>query len=362
MMITLLTCQLRRRPLAALAMALVLALVVIVVAAASAWQRGLDRAARSGANPDITYLVARGAEDALERSLIEADTLPAITSQLTGPHAVEMVHMGPLLSGSNSKAVTWRGVTATSHSLRTVTFDHGHWPEPGEVALGSRIATELALAPGDSVRLLNHDLRVAGVLDAALGYAGGEVWLPLSDLHAITGRSGASLIALRDTSGSAQMLTLMRPDLGVVDVSEVDYLAGLAARLQPLRIVAWLIGGLLIAAALAGAIAAAAAQADARKETLATLRVLGWRPLRLATWLMAEQAVLAILAAGLLVAPLLWLDGTVLRLGGIAPVLRIDAAVTLAAAIALLVAAVLLVVPGLAKLFLTSLSRQLARS
>jgi hypothetical protein len=347
------------RPLASLGLVAVLSLIGLLVGTALAWQRGLDRVAQAGAQADLIYLMARGSEDAAERSVIDPTAIDALRAQLAVPISAELVHMG-LIDGAAARA-TWRGIeTDTAEVRNSVQLAAGRWPAADdEVLLGDRLRRELGLDPGDGIGLLGHDLRVVGLLPAELGFSGDEIWLPRTTLQRLTGRSGASLLAVREGAQQAVMAVLMRPDLGLIDRSETDYLAAFAARLAPLRLVAWLVGGLLMLAALAGALCAAVAKADAGKATLATLRSLGVAPGRLAAWLLGEHLLLATAAFALVLLGLLALDGTVLRLGGIAPVLAIDAPIHQAAAAAMLLATVIFAAPAMAWLLFRPLARQL---
>ncbi len=351
--------QLLRRPLATLAMAGVLALVGGLVGTAVAWQQGLDRATQTGAHPDIVYLVARGAEDAVERSLIEPRHLAGLEAQLWTPASIELVHMGLVEVAGTSRRVSFRGISSVTPTVRDNVVIDGAWPGQGEAVVGDRVARELALDAGDEIRLLDAPLRVVGRLPAGLGFTGSEVWLPRADLLAITGREGASLIALRDGADLALMTVMTRPDWGLVDVAEVGYLAAFAARMRPLRVIAWLVSGLLGLAALAGALTAAVARAEARKGVLATLRSLGVTPLRLGIWLLGENLVVALIGFGLAVLALQAVDGTVLRLGGIAPVLAAGPFTHLACALAVLVTSFVFITPVLTWVFVTALPEQL---
>lgn len=357
--------HLARRPAATLAAVSVLAVVGLLVGGAVAWQQGLDRVARSGADPAIVYLLARGSEDAAERSLIEAAAEAGARAALgRATVAAELLHMGPVATSRGQGRVTWRGIEAKTRLVRpAAAVAEGRWAETAdEVVVGHLAARELGLTAGDRVALLGHNLRVAGILDSALGFAGGEIWIARERLAAITGRDHASLLAVRDGGQAVAFLVLTRPDLGLVDVAETAYLARLADRLAPLRLVAWLLAGLLILAAGAGAVAAAVARAESRRRELAVARSLGVGPLRLSAWLGGEVVVSVVAAIALVTALLLLLDGTVIRIGTVAPALAADGPVFLAAAVAVVTAAVIQGLPSLAGAFWSDLARQLRRN
>ena len=80
--------HLRYQPLAALAAVGVMVIVAVLVGSALSWQRGLERAANSGADSALTYLVARGSEDAVERSLIEVGNVEQASFSLAWGAAV----------------------------------------------------------------------------------------------------------------------------------------------------------------------------------------------------------------------------------------------------------------------------------
>jgi ABC-type lipoprotein release transport system permease subunit len=310
----------------------------------------------------LGYLVARGSEDAIERSLIEGPAIAA-ARKLLPPDKVaeELVHMGPALAGDRSAPLTWRGIDQAVPALRQqIQVAAGAWPDGADEALvGHRAARELGLSLGDRVQLLEHEFTVVGRLDPGAGFAGSEIWVPLETLQRVTGRDHSSLLVVRDAASAVSMLALTRQDLGLVEVAEVDYLARVASGLAPLRTVAWIVSGLLVLAAATGALVAAVARADARRQVLATARAIGVGPWRLAAWLLGEVAVAALLGGLLTYLALSLLDGTVLRLGTVAPVLSVDIAVFAAAALAIFVAALLTLAPILVRTLITPLPRQL---
>lgn len=355
--------HLRHRPLAAIAAVAILTLIGTLVGAALAWQRGLERAAQAGADPTVTYLVARGSEDAVERSLIEPTVRPAAQAALRGHQlSAELVHMAPARTPAGLQTrVTWRGVESTATTVRTqLQLAQGRWPAAShELAVGERVARELGVKIGDEVLLDAHHGEVVGIIDGRVGFAAGEIWLPLTTLQEVSGRPHLSALILREGQQAATFLTLSRPDLGLMDVSETSYLAAVARSLEPLRTVAWIVTALLLTAAAAGACAAAVARADGRRRQFATARCVGVSPWRLGRWLAAEallSAALAVLAtAGLMLA----IDGTVLRLGTVAPVLQADGLVLMASAVAVISASLLTLLPTLGQLLCRPLVHQL---
>jgi hypothetical protein len=129
--------------------------------------------------------------------------------------------------------------------------------------------------------------------------------------------------------------------------------------LAPLRVVAWIVAALLIAAAAAGASCAAVARADARRAAFATARSLGVSTLRLGAWLFMEIGFSACVACGIALVLLWGIDRTVLRLGTVAPELVIDAAVLLATGIAVILASFLTSLPTLVTFLFKPLAQQL---
>ena len=277
----------------------VLVLVGVLVGSAVAWQRGLDRAANAGADAALTYLVARGSEDAVERSLIEQRQIDQAKASLRGLEvAEELVHMAPVLASNGAESrVVWRGVSPETKSVRSgVHLSSGKWPEAAdEVMVGQRMASELGIDLGAEVTLLAHSAKVVGIIDSRIGFAAGEIWMPLATLQEVSDRPHASKLVLRDAQSQVTFLTFSRPDIGLVDVPETTYLETVANGLQPLRVVAWIVAILLIAAAAAGAGGAAVARADARRGQFAA-RSLGIGVWRLGLWYLLETLIIAVVA------------------------------------------------------------------
>lgn len=359
------TAQVGGRPGSTLALLGVLVVVGVLVGGASAWQRGLERAANAGIDPSLTYLIARGSEESVERSVIEASAYSQAQMMLGGAsHAAELVHMGLLGAPGSTTTwpVTWRGIDPATPSVRQLAeLAAGTWPEPGspQVVLGDRIASEAGLTVGDRISLLDHELTVSGLLDGGVGFAGTEAWLSRQTLSAITGRDDVSLVVVRDGAQSVGFVVLSMPHLGMVDIAESAYLGRAAAALQPLRQLGWLIAGLLLISAVAGAWTTAIALSDQRSRQLATVRSLGHGPWRISGWLLGEYLVLALLAGGVVLLALQQLDGQVLRLGNIAPALHIDAAIWAISSLAVVATAVLLAMPSVWRLLRVRLALQL---
>ena len=186
------------------------------------------------------------------------------------------------------------------------------------MVLGQRVANELGIGLGGTVTLLDHSATVVGILDQRVGFAAGEIWLPLATLQRVTGRPHVSKVVLQDGYDQATFLALSRPDLGMVEIAEEAYLATVTGSLAPLRVVAWIIAVLLIGAAAVGAGSAAVALADARRGPFCHRPQCWGVGTRLSLWFLGETAIRAVVALGLalfLLWPAQW-HGAALGHGG----------------------------------------------
>ena len=122
--------------------------------------------------------------------------------------------------------LTWRGISPAVQQVRCgVQLKEGRWPQwEDEALLGQRVAAELGLGLGDSVALLAHQVQVVGIISPEVGFAAGEIWLPLATLQWVVDRPHISKMVLRDASEQVTFLTFTRPDLGLVEISETAYL------------------------------------------------------------------------------------------------------------------------------------------
>lgn len=357
--------HIRHLPFATLAAIGVLVIVAFLVGAAVAWQRGLDRAAQAGADSSLLYLVARGSEDAVERSLIEEGQYDQAIGSLPGVAiGQELVHMSPVIaSNGNQSRLTWRGVSPEITTVRQgLQLSSGQWfngEASKEVVIGQRVASELGIGVGEEVSLLGTPLKVVGIFDHGVGFAAGEIWLPLAMLQGLSNRHHISKLVVRNAFEPATFLMLSRPDLGMVEISEEAYLATVSRGLAPLRVVGWIIAVLLICAAAVGAGSAAVALADARRGSFAIARSVGVSVGRLILWFCCEACLRGLIAILIALFVLMAVDGTVLRLGTIAPELRADRVVLVATIFAVIVSTFLTVLPTLLNLTRLSLSQQL---
>jgi ABC-type lipoprotein release transport system permease subunit len=235
-----------------------------------------------------------------------------------------------------------RGVTPAAPLVRRgVRIVEGRWPGPGEVLAGRLAHAKLGcrpeeLAVGQSVRFEGRSWRIAGRFVAGGTAFDAELWCPLDDLQQATKRQDLSLAAVLLAPGAAASEVVgfcaERTDLELQAMRETEYYALLEKHSRPVRLLGWLVAGLVAAAGVFAGLNTMYGAVAGRVRELAALQALGFRRRAIAVSLIQEAALLAVagslLAAAAAVA---WADGLAVRFSMGAFRLRIDGPVVLLA-------------------------------
>jgi ABC-type antimicrobial peptide transport system permease subunit len=210
----------------------------------------------------------------------------------------------------------------------------GRWPGQGEIIAGRLAAAKLGcrdadLAVGQAVSLEGRTWTISGRFAAVGSALESELWCPLAELQTAMKRQDYSLVAVTLSPGTTfadvDEFCKERLDLEIQATSEVDYYANLQKHYRPVRMMAWLVVGLVsVAGAFAGMNAMYGAVVGRVKE-LAMLQTIGFTR-RAITLSLIQEAVLLAAAAALLASglALVFLNGTAVRFTMGAFALRID--------------------------------------
>jgi putative ABC transport system permease protein len=322
-----------------------LTIVVLLVFVVVAFVRGLEASLASSGDPNVVLVYSIGAAGDIENSAIPARTSDLLGASLSGiERRYGVRYVSPELyvatkvatdDGGAARLGLLRGVTPAAALLRKqVQILEGTWPGPGEVMMGRLAATKLgcrraALALGGTIALDGRRWRISGRFAADGAAFESEIWCPLPDLQQALKRQDLSLVAVGLAGGASaaevEMFCKERVDLELQAVAETQYYAALQKHYLPVRMLGWLIVGLVAAAGVFAGLNTMYGAVVGRVRELSALQALGFRRRAIALSLIQEATLLA--AAGSLIAALLALvlvHGAAVRFTMGAFVLRID--------------------------------------
>lgn len=297
-----------------------LATVVLLVLVVVAFVRGLDASLTTSGDPNTVLVYSIGAAGDIENSAIAARTPALLSATLGGiERRYGVSYVSPELyvatkvtthDGGPPRLSLLRGVTPAAALLRKqVQIVEGNWPGSGEVLIGRLAATKLgcrpaALALEETITLDGHSWRISGHFVADGTAFESEMWCPLPDLQQALKRQDLSLVAVGLASGASatdvEMFCKERVDLELQAVPETTYYAALQKHYRPVRILAWLVVGLVASAGVFAGLNTMYGAVVGRVRELSTLQALGFRRRAIALSLIQESTLLA--AAGSLIA------------------------------------------------------------
>ncbi len=330
--------------LAALSTAIFLVLVVV------GFVRGLERSLSASGDPAVVLVYSLGMGENLEYSSIPGNTADLLAASIGGVRrrygavyaSPELYLAARMATGDDRQQSTGliRGVTtAVLPVRRSVEITDGKWPGPGEVLVGRLAATKLGrsreqLAVGRTVEFENRAWRISGTFAAPGSVLESEIWCRLEDLQGALKRQDLSLVALtlapRAEFADVDLFCKQRLDLELQATRETNYYASLNSHYRPVRMLGWLVVGLVAGAGVFAVLNTMYAAAVGRVRELATLQTIGF--LRGAVTLsLVQEATLLSLAGSLIAAAaaVLLIDGMAMRFTMGAFQLRIDSTAVL---------------------------------
>ena len=334
-----------RRPartvLTLLALTIVVSLVFIVVAFIS----GLESSLTVSGDPNVTLVYSIGAAEDIENSAIPARTAALLAASLEGVgrrysvgYVSPELYVGTRIVTSSAEPPSFgivRGVTTTAPLLRRhVQMLEGKWPDDGEVLVGRLTAAKLGCDPallriGKTIRFDGKDWRISGCFAAGGAAFESEVWAPLSDLQQALKRQDISLVAVGlapgASSGDIELFCKERVDLEIQAIAETKYYSALQSHYRPVRMLGWLIVGLVATAGVFAGLNTMYGAVVGRVRELSTLQAVGFRR-RAILLSLIQEALLLSLSASLLaaIAALLLVNGIAVRFTMGAFALRVD--------------------------------------
>ncbi len=319
--------------------------VVLLVFVVVGFVRGLEQSLAASGDPQVMLVYSLGAEQNIENSAIAARTPGLLTASLDGierqfgvPCVSPELYLGTRVRAGGREPGALglvRGVTSTAPLVRrNVRLVEGTWPGPGEVMVGRLAAAKLGcvpdeLAPGNQIEFEGKRWTISGRFAAAGSALESEIWCRLPDFQQALKRQDLSLVALLLKPGASPagviLLSKQRVDLEIQATRESDYYALLQKHYRPVRILAWLVVGLVAGAGVFAGLNMMYGAVAGRIREIATLQAIGYRRRAVLLSLLQEGALLAAAAsllAGLIA--IVWLNGMAVRFTMGAFTLRVD--------------------------------------
>lgn len=291
-----------------------IAATTLLVVAMSAFADGMYRAAIGNDRHDVVYLLGSSAEVDLVRSVVtrgHADVAAASAPGVLERGGVRAASVELHLATRNGNQVGLvRGVTEAAYLVHDqVTVTRGREPRgPKEIVVGALAAARMGLRPeevaiGKTLPIERQEFTIVGHFAAPGTIYEAELWARLPDVMLATKREDVSCVVLRLTDPArarelqkdVRLFAARRVDLEIDAVPEPALMRELASSLTPIASLArWM----AVMAVVAGAFACANtmfAAVLARTRELATLRALGYSPVRVAMGLVQESLLVAFL-------------------------------------------------------------------
>ncbi len=321
-----------------------LALVVLLVLVVVGFVRGLEKTLAVSGDPRVVLVHSLGSSENVENSTVPGGSAGLIVASLgsvrrrqSAAYASPELYLGTQVSAGDGAPTMGlvRGVAPAALLVRRqVQVVEGDWPGPGEVMVGRLAAVKLGrreeeLAPGRELAFEGRSWRVSGRFAAAGSALEAELWCPVEDLQQAMKRQDLSLVAVALAPGASfadidefckEQLTLE-----LQATAESDYYAALLRHYGPVRLLAWLVAGMVAAAGLFAGLNTMYGAVVGRVRELAMLQSLGFVRRAVALSLVQEAVLLA--SAASLVATalaLVFVNGAAVRFTMGAFTLRID--------------------------------------
>ena len=217
-------------------------------------------------------------------------------------------HADPVLFGIVSSAdhpiITCFGVTASDARIRNATWiqgDRGDFAKrTDDVALGERAAQFLEAKLGDSVPIGHGMFHVIGILKTANGFEDGGVFMPLGAAQTFFHKEGTSsviTVKLRDRSDADAFKARVKAKFpGLVALEDNEFTRSYS-QFKILKATAWAVGGCGLILGGLGVANTMIMSVFTRIREIAILRVNGFSRMQIATMILGESAVVAMLGA-----------------------------------------------------------------
>lgn len=343
--------NLLRRPMRTALTLAGLTLVALLVFIVVGFIRGLEASLDVSGEPGVVLVHTRGSGENIENSSVNGSispllsaSLPAVARRLgpEGGHATYAspeLYLGTRVIAGDDRTPTMglvRGVTPQAALVRGRTqLLSGQWPGPGEVLVGRLAAAKLgrdsdALAIGRTLEMEGRSWTVCGMFASAGSSLESEIWVPLDDLQQTLKRQDLSVVAIKLAPGASiadvAEFCMDRIQLEIQATPETAYYQALRKHYRPVRLLAWLVAGMVASAGVFVGLNTMYSAAAGRIREIATLQTIGFSRRAIALSMVQEGVLLS--AAGTLTAAALagvFINGMAVRFTMGAFTMRVDA-------------------------------------
>ncbi|MDB5340746.1 MAG: hypothetical protein JWN70_6365 [Planctomycetaceae bacterium] len=294
-----------------------LSIVVFLVLTVAAFVRGLEVSLQVSGDPQVVLIHSLGAAENLENATVPgsapgllAASLSGITSRSGQKYVSPELYLGAqIMTASNAEPAMGlvRGVSVSAPLVRRqFQLIDGQWPARGEVLVGRLAAAKLGrpaadLLTGSEMKFEGKTWRVAGQFAAAGSALESEIWCLVDELQGVLKRQDLSLVAITvddDVAiGDVQEFCKERIDLEWEATRETAYYASLQKHYGPIRMVAWLIVGLMGSAGIFAGLNTMYGAVLGRVRELAMLQTVGFSRRAIVLSIVQEGLLLAMAAS-----------------------------------------------------------------
>lgn len=293
------------------------ALVVMVMLGVLSLSHSLERTIGSSSRPDRAILISEGSQledvSAIARTALAGiEQLPGIRRNAEGKAVLsaEVLMFLPLRerkADARARAVV-RGVGPEAGDLRPeVAIVEGRMLRTGlnELVVGREAQRRFkGLDVGATVKLRNVPFAVVGIFETGGDVRESEIIADVQALISIrpTARYQSVTVQLEspDSMDTFKAAVEENPSIGADVLSEPEYTARRATEVTALlELVAYLVGGIMAAAASFSAASTLYTTVSARRTEIATLRAIGFGSSSVMAALLVESLVLALIGAAI---------------------------------------------------------------
>ena len=309
--------NLLRRPTRSALTLLALTTVVLLVLVVAGFLRGLERSLAVSGDPQTVIVFSLGMGENLEYSSIPMRTSDLVAANIDGvrsqfgnrfvsPELYQGTQVRQSEEGDASMGLI-RGVTPGALLVHSqIEIINGDWPEPDEVLVGRLAATKLGISlsqlqPGNTLWFEGREWTISGTFSSNGSVFESELWCRLDDLQQAMKRQDLSLVALtlspQATFEDVDLFCKERLDLELQAIRQTDYFASLQKDYQPVRMLAWLVVGLIAAAGVFAGLNTMYGAVSGRVRELAALQTIGFSRRAIVVSVLQEGTILAVTAA-----------------------------------------------------------------
>ncbi len=309
--------NLLRRPTRSALTLLGLTTVVLLVLVVAGFLRGLERSLAVSGDPRTVIVFSLGMGENLEYSSVPMRTSDLVAASIDGvqsqfgrrfvsPELYQGTQVRQSAEGDATMGLI-RGVTPGAllvHSQIEITA--GDWPQPDEVLVGRLAATKLAippaeLQPGRSLWFEGREWIISGTFSSNGSVFESELWCRLDDLQQAMKRQDLSLVALTLSPQAAfedvDLFCKERLDLELQAIRQTEYFATLQKDYRPVRMLAWLVVGLIAVAGVFAGLNTMYGAVAGRVRELAALQTIGFSRRAIVLSVLQEGTILSVAAA-----------------------------------------------------------------